>query len=100
MIPDPLAGGDLHITVTIRVDGPSMLRPISCDMSVSNLAMRTIAEKVELPPGLMFAEPTYERRMIRRALVPLVKRACEQSSHIAAWTAVSAILGLDPETGQ
>jgi hypothetical protein len=82
---------DMRVTVRI---GDTV-----CTMTVSGELLRQAAEDVDMPPAFL-CEDNYEKRMIRRALVPIVRRAAEQAASDASWDAVSKLLQLDPEKGR
>jgi hypothetical protein len=84
-------GRELRVRVSV---GDSTL-----DVTVSgDLMMRTAADV--LVPMLSLFEDDYERRMMRRALMPIVRLAIEQAAYRAAWVEVSRMLQLDPEKGR
>jgi hypothetical protein len=87
----PQVGRDLRVRVVVG--------DAATEMTVSGELLLRVASEVDVPPPFL-CDGDFEKRMIRRALVPIVKLAVESAGHRAAWVAVSEMLGLDPEKGR
>lgn len=67
--------------------------------TISGEALRNAAHDAPMPVKDGLVSDDYERRMIRRALMPIVEMAARATVRQAAWHAISKWLGLDPEKG-
>ncbi len=87
---------DAQVTVSIR---QGFGDPVVFAATISGEALRRMAYDAPMPYAGALVSDDYERRMMRRALIPLVSRAVEGTLRQAAWHAISKWLDLDPEKG-